>query len=154
MRGKQDDLDRAELAGLYFLRQVTGIETEEAMRALINYQGKDRWEVWAAESIVWTARRLRARETSLRINPPGDTWETTQATREALRGWGQIRSTAAQTGDTFRLESPIMRRPSKTGWKPSSARLAQLLNDRACTSVPSDGSTPRQFSRTLKGKHQ
>ena len=68
------------------------------MRALINYQGKDRWEVWAAESIVWTARRLRARETSLRINPPGDTWETTQATREALRGWGQIREYRSTNG--------------------------------------------------------
>ena len=107
LRGKQDDLDRAELAGLYFLRQVTGVETEEEIRNLINYKDTDpndptaptrtsRWEVWAAESIVWTARRLRMRERELRLG--GSPYDAAQATREALRGWGQVREYRGANG--------------------------------------------------------
>lgn len=75
--GCKDDLDRAELGSLVFLRQ-SGIEH---LNTVISYEGKDKWQVWAAESIVWTVRRIRGKE-----------W------KEVLRGWGQVREYRGYNG--------------------------------------------------------
>lgn len=70
------DLDRAERFALCALDRA-GFETLN----VIGYTGSDRWQVWAYETIVWTARRLRGREY-----------------RAALRGWGQLREYVGRCG--------------------------------------------------------
>jgi hypothetical protein len=45
------------------------------------YEGKDRWAVWAADALAWTAREIHARR-----------W------REAIRGFGQLREYVGRCG--------------------------------------------------------
>lgn len=74
-----DAFDAMERAGLYFLN-ISGVTHEDSVEVL-SFAGKDKWAVWAADSMVWTARRLRAGEY-----------------REAMRGWGQIREYTGRNG--------------------------------------------------------
>lgn len=81
LRGRAvSDVDRCELAGLCFLNRcdVSTLDSVITYRVETN---KDAHAIHAAESIVWTARRIRAGE-----------W------REALRGWGQIHHYRARNG--------------------------------------------------------
>lgn len=64
-----DDLCHSERSALVYLRNAG----YEDLASVIRCEGKERYPVWAAESIVWTCRRLRAKE-----------W------REAVRGMAQI----------------------------------------------------------------
>lgn len=75
-RKSETDLDHIERSALAFLHRA-GFESLN----VIGYTGKDKYEVWAAETIVWTTRRLRAGE-----------W------REALRGYGQLCGYKGQNG--------------------------------------------------------
>ena len=63
------NLDAAERAALHWLDRC-GIVSSDAV---LGYNGKDRWAVWASDALAWTARRLRMGEL-----------------REALRGYGQL----------------------------------------------------------------
>jgi hypothetical protein len=76
-RGTSDALDAAERSALHFL-DACGIET---LASTIHCTGKDKYAMWAAETIVWTVRRLRAKEY-----------------REAIRGWGQLREYRGSNG--------------------------------------------------------
>ena len=67
------DLDRVERSALNFLH-VHGY-TDQADTIHCQASDKERWAIWAADSIAWTICRIRAGE-----------W------REAVRGYGQIQS--------------------------------------------------------------
>lgn len=76
--GSHDNpLDQTERSALAWLH-VRGIEN---LASVIHYTGSDKYVVWAAETIVWTVRRLRAKEN-----------------REAVRGWGQLCGYKGQNG--------------------------------------------------------
>lgn len=70
-----DDLDSAERAALLFLNRY-GVED---LDKVISYSAEERWQVWAAESIVWTVRRIRACYNGENCWP------------EVVRGYGQIK---------------------------------------------------------------
>jgi hypothetical protein len=70
-------LDDAERGALYWLHRA-GIEN---LASTIHYTGPEKWVIWAAETIVWTVRRLRAGEN-----------------REALRGFGQLKEYRGHNG--------------------------------------------------------
>lgn len=77
--GHDSDVDRAERSALYFLH-LMGVET---LASTINVpaESKNRWAIWAAESIAWTADSIRRGE-----------W------KYALRGWGKLREEVGRNG--------------------------------------------------------
>jgi hypothetical protein len=54
----ETDLDVAERHALGYLN-TRGVTT---LSEVINFQGPEKWAVWCAESIVWSARRARGKE--------------------------------------------------------------------------------------------
>src|SRR5579859_429664 len=75
----ETEFDHIERKGLFVLDRE-GIENL-AQVIQIPAEAPNRWACWAAETIVWCARRLRNREY-----------------REAMRGWGQLAEYRGRNG--------------------------------------------------------
>jgi len=74
--GRNSDADQIERAGLYALHRL-GFETIEQTTGC--FANENPYEVWYYETLVWTARRMRAHEI-----------------KRVLRGFAQLRTYAAK----------------------------------------------------------